>query len=386
MQTPLLGPSFPQLPISAGKVGLDTSGGSFGDNINVQDLLEALVAGTLGNFLTVIGGGKGTVQDLGDLGATETIDLANANKFKGTLDANCTIGFTGWTNGKDCQILVQTTQDGTGGWGVTFTGVSWVNGTTPVPDSAPGTRVLWAFLSDDGGTTIDGAMIGSASGSGTFATIQEVDGSPSVAASAIDVPNGSLDVAGTLATVNLIPSRGGAPQLTQTIAAAGASQTLDLSLYNTFDITLTANCTLTFSNPPDSGLDAHWTLILRQGGTGSYTVTWPGTVAWQDPTDGTTGGPAPTLWTAVGAQNVVQVSTVDGGTTYGGAFLAAGASTLEGLSDVTITSPADKHTLRYNGSVWVNDDTRWEPVTFNFGSGPELVWDGDDLVMEWKAY
>jgi hypothetical protein len=31
-------------------------------------------------------------------------------------------------------------------------------------------------------------------------------------------------------------------------------------------------------------------------------------------------------------------------------------------------------------------DLRWEPVTHNFGTGPELVWDGDDLVMEWKGY
>ncbi len=103
-----------------------------------------------------------------------------------------------------------------------------------------------------------------------------------------------------------------------TTGAAGAVYAIDCSLGNTFDITLTANCTLSIINPAPSGVDSHIVVILRQGGTGSYTVTWPGSVVWQDPSDGTTGGPAPTLWTVVGAQNDVELSTVDGGTTWGG--------------------------------------------------------------------
>jgi hypothetical protein len=53
---------------------------------------------------------------------------------------------------------------------------------------------------------------------------------------------------------------------------------------------------------------------------------------------------------------------------------------------VTITAVAANDTLRRIGSAWVNDSRRWEPVTDNPGTGPELVWDGDDLVMEWKDY
>lgn len=59
---------------------------------------------------------------------------------------------------------------------------------------------------------------------------------------------------------------------------------------------------------------------------------------------------------------------------------------MDDLSDVTLTTPAENDTLRYISGVWVNDARRWEPVTNNYGSGPEMVFDGDDLVMEWKDY
>jgi hypothetical protein len=63
-----------------------------------------------------------------------------------------------------------------------------------------------------------------------------------------------------------------------------------------------------------------------------------------------------------------------------------GASDLEGLSDVDLTTPAEGDMLRYDGSGWVNSALRWEPVTTNPGSGPEIVFDGDDIVMTWADY
>jgi len=60
-----------------------------------------------------------------------------------------------------------------------------------------------------------------------------------------------------------------------------------------------------------------------------------------------------------------------------------GATTLDGLSDVTITSAATDDTLSFNGSIWVNSSRRWEPVT----DGEDVfVWESDDLVMEFKEY
>jgi hypothetical protein len=141
---------------------VDVSGISDGDVLIWDDGTDTWVpaGGATGAFLTVTGGGKGTVSSLGSLGSTETIDVSTANYFYGTLNANCTIGFTGWTAGKDSAITVELTENGTGGWTPTFTGVDWLGGTTPTHDTTLGTRTLYIFMSRDGGTTIIGGQLG----------------------------------------------------------------------------------------------------------------------------------------------------------------------------------------------------------------------------------
>ena len=76
-------------------------------------------------------------------------------------------------------------------------------------------------------------------------------------------------------------------------------------------LTLTANCTLTFSNPPASGTAGSFTLILVQDGTGSRTVTWPAAVDWASAT-------APTLSTGAGDVDILTFLTLDAGTTWYG--------------------------------------------------------------------
>lgn len=79
-----------------------------------------------------------------------------------------------------------------------------------------------------------------------------------------------------------------------TVATGGSAQTIaEVSVDTINDITLTAACTLTF---PTATAGTSFTLVLRQGGTGSYAVTWP-TVKWP-------GGAVPTLSTAVGAVDI----------------------------------------------------------------------------------
>jgi hypothetical protein len=124
--------------------------------------------------------------------------------------------------------------------------------------------------------------------------------------------------------------------------AAGATETLDLETANTFDLTLTANCTLTLTNPPAVGTEGRWTIVLRQGGSGSYTVTWPGAVVWRD-TDGTATATPPTLATAVGAVDTIDIRTVDGGASYG-------ASLENGSSSGGASSP-----LTTKGDLWGYD-------------------------------
>jgi hypothetical protein len=61
-------------------------------------------------------------------------------------------------------------------------------------------------------------------------------------------------------------------------------------------------------------------------------------------------------------------------------------SDLDDLTDVAITSPAEDEQFQYISGVWVNNARRWEPVTTNPGGGPEIVFDGDDIVMTWRTY
>jgi len=96
----------------------------------------------------------------------------------------------------------------------------------------------------------------------------------------------------------------------QTVAASGAAKTVDVRTYGAAKITLTASCTLTVTGAISGQL---WTLtlLLVQGGSGSYTVTWPTTTLWA-------AGSAPTLTTTVGGKDLVMLSTIDGGTTWYG--------------------------------------------------------------------
>lgn len=80
-----------------------------------------------------------------------------------------------------------------------------------------------------------------------------------------------------------------------TVAASGASQTIDWSTNAAHKVTLTANCTLTLSNPV-AGMT--YILQLVQDGTGSRSITLPATVKHQ-------GGTAPTLTTDAGAVDVL---------------------------------------------------------------------------------
>ena len=97
-------------------------------------------------------------------------------------------------------------------------------------------------------------------------------------------------------------------------ADSEANYEVNLANGNILELTLTDNCTLSFSNPPASGKAGSVTLILHQDGDGSRTVTWPDSVTWAS-------GTAPTLSTTASAIDIIQLFTTDGGTTWRG-FLA----------------------------------------------------------------
>ena len=121
----------------------------------------ALKAATSG-VLTPTGGGKDTVSNLGSLTGTIGIDLANGNSFYGTLTGNTTFTMTGFTNAKECEFVLGIVQDSTPRSITWPAAVKWAGGTPPTISTASGARDVFVFRSRDGGTTIDGILVGKA--------------------------------------------------------------------------------------------------------------------------------------------------------------------------------------------------------------------------------
>lgn len=194
----------------------------------------------------------------------------------------------------------------------------------------------------------------------------------------------------------------------------GTTETFDPTAGNIHTATLNADCTFTLAAPVGSGAA---TLELYITASGTRTWTWPGSVVW--PGGVTPDPPADTL-----LKRLI-LETLDGGTTWYGVEVGGGSSSLtikeegtplataatsidfvgagitasgaaaaktvtlavslDNLTDATITAPAEGDILRYSGSVWVNYSGHYEPVVDDFGSGPEIVFDDGDIVMEWFA-
>jgi len=80
----------------------------------------------------------------------------------------------------------------------------------------------------------------------------------------------------------------------QTVAASGGTVNVSFANGNIIDMTLTASTTLTLS----AHVVGTYIFELIQGGSGSYTITWPASVKWS-------GGTAPTLTATVGKTDIV---------------------------------------------------------------------------------
>jgi hypothetical protein len=107
---------------------------------------------------------------------------------------------------------------------------------------------------------------------------------------------------------------------------SGAAKTIDWAAGNEHVLTLTAACTLTFSNPKAG---AHYVLVVTQNGTGGWAITWPGTVVWS-------GGVQAELLLAAAAVSLI--AFYYNGTSY----IAAGANAsalAQGLPEVPLSVP-----------------------------------------------
>ena len=86
----------------------------------------------------------------------------------------------------------------------------------------------------------------------------------------------------------------------QTVAATGATETLDTSIYGVFDMTMDQACEFTFSNPAPSGKATSFVLILR----GAFTPTLPATIDWGDAAAPTYTTPSMYVFTTINAGTV----------------------------------------------------------------------------------
>ncbi len=117
------------------------------------------------------------------------------------------------------------------------------------------------------------------------------------------VPDASWSIADTSGLQAALDAKRLNVEAVNVVAASGAAETIpDVTVATISRVTLDANCTFTF---PTAAAGKSFRLVLVQGGAGSFTATWPGTVDW-------VGGAAPTLTTSVGAVDFLQFICVDG--------------------------------------------------------------------------
>ena len=102
------------------------------------------------------------VVNLGNMAASQTLDLSKGDYFAGTIVANTTFAFSNPdTSGLADDFVVELTEDGTGGHTLTWPGsVSWIGGVTPAHDSTASGTEAYVFYTRNGGTVYRGARAG----------------------------------------------------------------------------------------------------------------------------------------------------------------------------------------------------------------------------------
>jgi hypothetical protein len=137
-------------------------------------------------------------------------------------------------------------------------------------------------------------------------------------AKVLDISSAGLTVTGLLSVSGNIttPTFAAYRETTVTNATVTGTFTVDMAVANIFNLTQTGSTTYTFSNPAAGGTTSNFLIAIKQGGAGSYTATWPGSVKFPN-------GSTPVLSTTVGKVDILNFITFDGGTTYFGSLSLA---------------------------------------------------------------
>lgn len=113
-----------------------------------------------------IEGGQSVIKPHGAAGATETIDPSDGNVHSLTLDSDLALTLAAPTGSGACTLELRLTQDGTGGWDITWPGSVTLVGTL---DTTAGTTSIVILETLDGGTSWVAVVVGGGGG-GTPAT------------------------------------------------------------------------------------------------------------------------------------------------------------------------------------------------------------------------
>ncbi len=132
--------------------------------------------------------------------------------------------------------------------------------------------------------------------------------------------DGSVSATGNFAWGDFLISRAKFKDtaLTRTApSSAAGTLILDMENGNVFEVTLTEDVTtLTLSNFPASGKAGSMIFIAKQDGTGTWDITWPAAVKWEQDT-----GFSPGQTTAANAVDVYMLMSTDAGTVVYGFIL-----------------------------------------------------------------
>jgi hypothetical protein len=96
-------------------------------------------------------------------------------------------------------------------------------------------------------------------------------------------------------------------------AVSGASYDMTFVNDSALELTLNQNATLNVVGTYQMGKKYEATIVLLQDGVGNRLVTWPGNIRWP-------GGVAPVLSTGANAVDIIEMFTINGGTTWFGKY------------------------------------------------------------------
>jgi hypothetical protein len=162
-------------PIAAGMVPI-------ADGLGQVDYVDS---STFGSFpLYVAHGNTGSTETFDTTGLPDTWHSATLNS------ATVTFTFTGAISGEPAAMVLELTQDGTGGRLVTWPGsVVWPGGTAPTLSTAGGATDILLMETRDGGTTWYGFPTGSG---GSALTIKDEGSTLDTAVTSIDFVGGGV--------------------------------------------------------------------------------------------------------------------------------------------------------------------------------------------------